>query len=117
MAPDKGEEAGSIFDEDSEQSKPLLGADYDSDGVGNKTLRSSAKKVAEYLPVAAEKLSVVHRLLRGLYGHLPREDVPRIIWVRPRRCRLLRVRLREACIGFVFRHVLVPEIACSTVVK
>ncbi|CAM9557415.1 unnamed protein product [Hapterophycus canaliculatus] len=81
MAPEKGEEGESMFDEDSEQSKPLLGEDYEWDGAGNKPLRSSAKKVAEYLPPAAERLSMVHRLLRGLYGHLPREDVPRIIWL------------------------------------
>lgn len=52
---------------------------------------SSKTKLAEYLPLPAESLGVVHRLLRGLYGHLPREDVPRIIWVRLGRFQQLRV--------------------------
>eukprot|EP00752_Nemacystus_decipiens_P012038 g10673.t1 len=82
MAPGGGSTAAddSIFDEDNEQSKPLLGEDYEKDVGGSGPVRPS-KKLAEYLPVPAESLGVVHRLLRGLYGHLPREDVPRIIWL------------------------------------
>ena len=82
MAPGGGNAAAddSIFDEDNEQSKPLLGEDYERDGEDSGTVLP-AKKLAEYLPLPVESLSMVHRLLRGLYGHLPREDVPRIIWV------------------------------------
>lgn len=82
MAPGGGNGAadGAIFDEDNEQSKPLLGEGYERDGEGSGPVLPS-KKLAEYLPLPLEKLSMVHRLLRGLYGHLPREDVPRILWV------------------------------------
>lgn len=66
------------FDQDNEQSKPLLGEDYARD---NRKSSTSRTKLAEYLPANEEKLSFVHRVLRGLYGHVPREDVPRIIWV------------------------------------
>lgn len=81
MAPGKDDEGDSIFDEDNEQSKPLLGDDLDRDGQSNRAVVLPAKKLAEYLPPPEESLSMVHRILRGLYGHLPREDVPRIIWV------------------------------------
>ncbi len=81
MAPGKGDVGDSIFDEDSEQSKPLLGDELDRDGESNRAVVPASKKVAEYLPLPDESLSMVHRVLRGLYGHLPREDVPRIIWV------------------------------------
>lgn len=64
------------MDEDNDQSKPLLG-DY-VEGNGAKGLST---KVAEYLPRNEEKLGFVHRVLRALYGHLPKEDVPRILWV------------------------------------
>ncbi|CAB1114844.1 AAA [Ectocarpus sp. CCAP 1310/34] len=82
MVPGGGEEGTSIFDQDSEQSKPLLGDDYDRDGASSAALPAGAKKkVAEYLSAAEESVSVVHRVLHGLYGHLPREDVPRIVWL------------------------------------
>ncbi|CAN0569026.1 unnamed protein product [Ectocarpus sp. 12 AP-2014] len=81
MVPGGGEEGTSIFDQDSEQSKPLLGDDYDRDGTSSAALPAGAKKkVAEYLSAAEGSVSVVHRVLHGLYGHLPREDVPRIVW-------------------------------------
>lgn len=71
-------------DEDNEQSKPLLG-----DSVGDEagategcpSSASSARKVAEYLPANREQLSLIYRVLRTLYGHLPATDVPRIVWV------------------------------------
>ena len=66
-------------DEDNDQSKPLLGDEYLSNDEAIKTL--SKAKVAEYLPKQEENLGIGLRLLRGLYGHLPREDVPRIFWV------------------------------------
>lgn len=91
-------EDGSLFDEDNEQSKPLLGEDYERDGRGTGPVLSK-KKLAEYLPLPVESLSMVHRVLRGLYGHLPREDVPRIIWV----------RLLGNVSGSVFLEVVVVE--------
>lgn len=76
MAIPNGVEDSVLFDEDNDQSKPLLG-DYvegdDAKGLGT--------KVAEYLPRKEEKLGFFHGVLRALYGHIPREDVPRIIWV------------------------------------
>lgn len=76
MALLNGVEDSAFMDEDNDQSKPLLG-DY-VEGNGAKGLSA---KVAEYLPHNEEKLGFVHRVLRVLYGHLPREDVPRILWV------------------------------------
>lgn len=82
---------GTPTDDDDEQSRPLLVeegpvGDGDDDGEqGQRSWSSSqqhngAAKLAEYLP-ATEQLSVVHRVLRGLYGQLPAADVPRIVWV------------------------------------
>lgn len=77
------------LDEDSEeQSKPLLGGDNDGEDIGSSAVlpsSASSKKVAEYLPAAGNDSSVVLRLLRGLYGHVPKDDVPRILWVRSER--------------------------------
>lgn len=72
-------EETTAIDEDNDQSKPLLGDDYLRNDEAAKTV--SKAKVAEYLPKQEEKLGIGLRLLRGLYGHLPREDVPRIFWV------------------------------------
>lgn len=72
-------EETAVIDEDNDQSKPLLGDDYLRNDEAAKTV--SKAKVAEYLPKQEESLGIGLRLLRGLYGHLPREDVPRIFWV------------------------------------
>lgn len=65
-----------ILDEENDQSTPLLG-----DTTANGAAGKSRGKVAEYLPQADDP-SVIRRVLRTLYGHLPAEDVPRIVWVR-----------------------------------
>lgn len=72
-------EETNVTDEDNDQSKPLLGDEFLSNDEAAKTL--SKAKVAEYLPKPEEKLGMGLRVLRALYGHLPREDVPRIFWV------------------------------------
>ena len=73
-----------VTDEDNDQSKPLLGDEFLSNDEVAKTL--SKAKVAEYLPKPEEKLGIGLRVLRALYGHLPREDVPRIFWVSTNHC-------------------------------
>lgn len=72
-------EEATVTDEDNDQSKPLLGDEFLSNDDVTKTV--SKAKVAEYLPKPEEKLGIGLRLLRALYGHLPREDVPRVFWV------------------------------------
>lgn len=81
MVQEKNAGDSGILDEDNEQSQPLLGDDYGARN-GDHGDDASVAKLAEYLPAPLAKQSFVYRVLRGLYGHLPREDVPRVIWVR-----------------------------------
>lgn len=84
MSLTKNDADNNIFDEDSEQTKPLLGDDYARDEDGGDRGSLQPKKLAEYLPTSVQNLGLAQRVFRGLYGQFPRKDVPRVLWVRSR---------------------------------
>ena len=71
-----------LFEEDNDQSKPLLSDDCIRDNDGGGRGISQPKKLAEYLPTSGQDLGLARRVFRGLYGQLQTKDIPRVLWVR-----------------------------------
>ncbi|CAM9868150.1 unnamed protein product [Ascophyllum nodosum] len=70
-----------LFEEDNDQSKPLLGDDCIRDNDGGGRGISQPKKLAEYLPTSGQDLGLAQRVFRGLYGQLQTKDIPRVLWL------------------------------------